>query len=281
MGTTLGDKGQVHERGWDGEYRPVEGFLGPKEAEPQRSLLTGDPVPATDLFGNQKHSADGAPLYKAQEHSTEDALAGAAGVAIFAIVVAALAAAAAFLGWAAGEFTSSAKSDLAEKRVSLRTVAFGSILGTVGTWVVGLVVGPSGNGPLPGLVWVLNGLCLLVAFLFAALVGPTRAGRLVRASVDRRTPVDELWRWVGAAVATAWFTVILLGQSNQSYGSASAVNVAFVVLIGAAEVAAFAWGWQGQPDLVAMIRAQIAAGGERAAVDRPAAEDCDPSQPAP
>jgi hypothetical protein len=82
----VGDKGPVYQKGWDGEYRPVEGLLGPKQAEVKRDWLTGDPKPATDFLGNQRRTADGSPLYEASS-SAEGAAADIAGLVLVPLLI--------------------------------------------------------------------------------------------------------------------------------------------------------------------------------------------------
>ena len=87
----MGDKGQIYEKGWDGEYHPAEGFFGPKEGEPKIGMLSGEPVPARDFLGNQKHASDGAPLYESSgSGGGEGALVGLIAIVVVIAVVIAL-----------------------------------------------------------------------------------------------------------------------------------------------------------------------------------------------
>jgi hypothetical protein len=130
-GPRVDDKGIVHEKGWDGEYRPAEDFFGPKEANVKRGVITGERVPAKDWLGNQKHSADGRPLYEA-EPDTSPAL-FAALLAIAAVIALAVIAMLAWIfakaiGWWWPRVRRSIEKDVADRRLSWTTLGFAAPL---------------------------------------------------------------------------------------------------------------------------------------------------------
>jgi hypothetical protein len=80
----VGDDAPRYKRGWDGEYRQDEGLFGPAKGELKRGTLTGEPVPALDMFGNQVRAADGTPLYQG---ASTVAGGGLVGLAILAMLL--------------------------------------------------------------------------------------------------------------------------------------------------------------------------------------------------
>ena len=144
----MGDKGQIYEKGWDGEYHPAEGFTGPKEGEVKRGVLTGEPVPARDSFGNQKRASDGTPLFESAGRGGggEAMLAGlvaavvvVAVVIAFVIIAAALVAIVALIVWWSRGLARSIRRDRATGvHMSSRTLAW-AVSGGVAALLVAAV----------------------------------------------------------------------------------------------------------------------------------------------
>jgi hypothetical protein len=146
----VGDKGQIYKKGWDGEYRPEEGLLGPKEGEVKKGLLSGEPVPARDFLGNQKHAADGTPLYEAAGGDgglSGEALIGVlilgalivAAIIAIAIAIAVVVVVGAVLAWWARGLFRSIKRDRAAG-VTLSTMTLGWLVpGVIGAILIGVV----------------------------------------------------------------------------------------------------------------------------------------------
>jgi hypothetical protein len=132
----LDKDGGVHEKGWDGTYRPKERLFG---QETDRGLLgpnikksiSGD-VEARDVFGQQKKSSDGSPLYVPKGSSGNDAFDDAAVALGGGILVVALVAIAAVvvgfvmaIAWWIPRLVKAVERDVAERRLSWTTIGLG------------------------------------------------------------------------------------------------------------------------------------------------------------
>ncbi len=259
-GRRVGDKGQVYQRGWDGEYRPAEGLLGPKEGEARTGLLSGEPVPSRDLLGNQRTAADGSPLYERADRGGAEAAGEAGGVAILA-VLALLAVAGAAV---ATRFWASLRRDVRERSLSLPTVGYGSVILWLASWVGGLALGPRSLGGAAALDWAVSDVAFTVACFFGLLFGPARLGEAMRARRGGAAP-DGLWRWVALTAAEVGFTLFMWGQAAAYPAWEQAVLYGTVLALGLGEAGAFAWGWSGRPNLGARSARALAGWASSAA----------------
>jgi hypothetical protein len=195
-------KGTVHEKGWDGQYHPVEGLLGPKEGEIKHSLWTGERAPARDFLGDQKRAADGSPLYEAADGpAPEDALAGAMAGGVILAILAAIGVAAAGALAVARRFWANLRADIEARRLSLSTVGWGSALGYGVFFVLAFLSGPRTLGGTPLLLWTVSDTFVLVAFVIVMTVGPAEAAGRIRQSLADHQPADGLWRWLAGPAA--------------------------------------------------------------------------------
>jgi hypothetical protein len=130
------DEGPIYRKGWDGEYRPVEGLLGPAKGHVKHSALTGEPVKARDFLGNEKRAADGSPLYEAAPDNS-GAIGGIIGVLILAVFAVVAWIAAVIVGWWWQRFYGSIKRDRIARRLSWTTVGW---LSPAALLLVGILV---------------------------------------------------------------------------------------------------------------------------------------------
>ncbi len=249
----MGDKGQVHRKGWDGEYRPVEGLLGPKEGEAKTGLWSGEPVPSRDLLGNQRTAADGSPLYERADHRGAEAAGEAGGAALVAILALIAVAGAAVVT----RFWAGLRRDVRERSLSLPTVGYGSVIVWVASWVGEIALGPRSLGGAAALAWAVSDVAFTVTCFFGLLFGPARLGEAMRARRDGAAP-DGLWRWAALTAAAVGFTLFMWGQAAGYPTWEQAMLYGTVLALGLGEAGAFAWGWAGRPNLGARSASALA-----------------------
>ncbi len=278
----MGNKGQVYEKGWDGEYRPKEGLFGPKEAEVKTGLLSGEPEPVRDWAGNQVHASDGSPLFKAGGASFEDA--AAEGIAGFVImVVLALVALGAWLfakvvRWWWPRALAATRRDIAVGRVSLDSVG----LWLPATGFVALIIGSITNSGTSPLGWVL-GLLFLAGFLEVVSYAGLHLVDAVNALRGGHGAVRPVLGWGAAAGLLAWMAVASFGsRTSGALGAILGLGILVALVVGGV------WGAQGRPDWLSQAKAAAASSaassepvtwGESSSVASPASSGAPSSGP--
>jgi hypothetical protein len=264
----MGDEDpKLYKKGWDGQYRPDFGLFGERHAgEPfgpqvKTGLLTGEPVPARDFLGNQKKASDGTPLYETTSGGLGGDVTDAAATGIVMVTIG-IAVAAAVATAAAGKvvvqrFVASARADVHDRRLSLATAGYGLVILWVAGFVLSSLVGPRSSGGFAFLAWGLDDVAFISVIVLGLCYAPAQLGELARARRDTRQPVEHFWRWVAAAVGSAGLTLAFVSELN-SYpqthpwvdGYVMFLLIVFVAGLALAQVGAFAWGWNGRPDVV-------------------------------